>query len=475
MAEPPRTATGRISVLAYPELAAEWDYEANTLDPAEVSFGSDAVIWWRCPDCERPYRQVVNRRVRGRDCPRWKLHHNSLADRYPEIAVEWHPIKNKALTPADVQPGADMKMWWQCQECGHEWQARIANRTRLGRGCPHWRCHGGNTLAERRPELAAEWHPTLNGPLRPSDVPPSHASRVWWLCSLCGCAWQATPAKRSEKKGGGCPKRLFHHGNTLAERYPELAAEWHPSLNDALTPFDLAPQANQKVWWLCAICGHAWPASLNARVGGGSGCPDCDRWSVGKVARVLADLHAAHGSLLALDGCDREQLLDEVGLLGTACRGRVIVEALRANHLEAADYAAFLAEPGAADALIERLLADPELLAAAERLRPPIPASLRRSTLARDSRHCCLCGASDRPLHIDHFVPHSRGGPTVRANLWTLCETCNRLKSFKLPEDVPGVVVAWLRSGRTLPAGTPAPPFSDPQAPTRPGEDTLRA
>ena len=38
----------------------------------------------------------------------------SLADRNPELAKEWHPIKNGDLTPAQVTPGSGKKVWWIC-------------------------------------------------------------------------------------------------------------------------------------------------------------------------------------------------------------------------------------------------------------------------------------------------------------------------------------------------------------------------
>lgn len=59
-----------------------------------------------------------------------------------------------------------------------------------------------------------------------------------------------------------------------------------------------------------------------------------------------------------------------------------------------------------------------------------IPLGLRFRVLRRDRFKCVLCG--DHParnaecvLHVDHFVPWSRGGKTRDDNLRTLCETCN--------------------------------------------------
>jgi len=60
------------------------------------------------------------------------LYHN-LATQRPDIASEWHPIKNGNLTPKDVTYASHKKVWWICSE-GHEYYSEIAGRT-SGRGC----------------------------------------------------------------------------------------------------------------------------------------------------------------------------------------------------------------------------------------------------------------------------------------------------------------------------------------------------
>lgn len=58
-----------------------------------------------------------------------------------ELARQWHPTKNEKLMPSDVTPRSEKKVWWMCSR-GHEWYARVADRT-SGTGCP--KCY-----AERR-------------------------------------------------------------------------------------------------------------------------------------------------------------------------------------------------------------------------------------------------------------------------------------------------------------------------------------
>lgn len=62
---------------------------------------------------------------------------------------------------------------------------------------------------------------------------------------------------------------------------------------------------------------------------------------------------------------------------------------------------------------------------------------LREEILERDNYTCCICGLSqhDEPhllLEVDHIIPVSKGGKTIKDNLQTLCWKCNRTKSNKL-------------------------------------------
>ncbi len=59
---------------------------------------------------------------------------------------------------------------------------------------------------------------------------------------------------------------------------------------------------------------------------------------------------------------------------------------------------------------------------------------LRFIVFSRDKFKCCACGASPAKdplveLHVDHIVPWSKGGKTVKDNLQTLCSKCNLGKS----------------------------------------------
>ncbi|NVJ48579.1 MAG: zinc-ribbon domain-containing protein [Cytophagia bacterium] len=213
----------------------------------------------------------------------------------PELAKEWHPTKNAPLSPSDVSVSSSKKVWWKCpQGDDHEWDAIVANRSK-GIGCPicaNQRVSPSNCLATVNPSLASEWHPTKNGELTPLDVLPSAARKVWWQCKVdTDHVWEAKLNNRHN--GKGCPyccnQRILPK-SSLGAINPTLAEQWHPIKNGALTPFDVAPSANKKVWWKCPHGDdHEWTATINHR-STGTGCPFCNPvWSKAEL-RIYTEL-----------------------------------------------------------------------------------------------------------------------------------------------------------------------------------------
>jgi hypothetical protein len=153
------------------------------------------------------------------------------------------------------------------------------------------------SLAVARPDLAAEWHTSLNGTVTPSQVTrSSNYQKYWWHCSSCGHDWPATTNNRS--KGRGCPAhhgRVAVAGRSLRDVKPDLAREWDHRSNDTCTPEIVTPGSGRLANWTCPA-GHTYPAKIDARSGRGTGCPVCLNRAV--VAGVN-DLATTHPGLVA--------------------------------------------------------------------------------------------------------------------------------------------------------------------------------
>lgn len=131
----------------------------------------------------------------------------SLQAMMPSLAAEWHPERNGTLTPTQVLPRSNKKIWWQCSlDPAHEWRAVINSRA-AGSGCPF--CAGQKptpttSLQALHPLLAVEWDVELNGSLAAHQVRPGSGLVVWWRCHVDEeHVWQARIQHRVN--GSGCP------------------------------------------------------------------------------------------------------------------------------------------------------------------------------------------------------------------------------------------------------------------------------
>ena len=225
----------------------------------------------------------------------------SLAEARPDLAKEWNYEKNGDLRPEDVSCGSGKKVWWKLPYDDHntgkhfdfEWQAEINSRN-AGKGCPYLKGKavwpGFNDLLTINPELAAQWHPTKNGNLKPTQVTASSGYKVWWLLPYndpntgkhFDFEWQDTIAHRND--GRKCPylsgKIVFPGFNDLHTINPKLAKQWHPTKNGDLNPVQITAGSDKKAWWQLSYddpntgrhFDFEWQAKIYSR-NEGAGCP----------------------------------------------------------------------------------------------------------------------------------------------------------------------------------------------------------
>lgn len=147
------------------------------------------------------------------------------------------------------------------------------------------------SLAEARPDLAAEWNHKKNGILKPEDIAHKSGKKVWWIQydknpvndKLIKFEWEDTVIHRSVD-GRGNPFKSGHKilkgYNDLQTVNPELAKQWHPTKNGNLKPADVTAYSRKKVWWLLSYddaktgkhFDFEWKAAIYGRHDG-NGCP----------------------------------------------------------------------------------------------------------------------------------------------------------------------------------------------------------
>lgn len=241
-------------------LMAEWDWEKNNelgLNPNVLTEGSGKQASWICSLGHRWFATPLSRTcANGTGCPYCSGHRllvgfNDLQTIAPEVMLDWDFNANRALDldPYNIKACSSKKAWWVCHLCGYKWQTTIEARAIRHRGCI--KCNHKQGIANQSkkhietngsllsvfPEIASEWHPTLNGSITSGDVSPNSNKYAWWICKN-GHTWKSKINHRAN--GSGCPycanQKVFAGFNDLATLYPLLLKEWHPTKNLPLIP-----------------------------------------------------------------------------------------------------------------------------------------------------------------------------------------------------------------------------------------------
>ena len=196
----------------HPEVAAEWDWEANgKRTPETVRAGSNSKAAWGCRLCGYSWTATVkSRTLNGTGCPQCahearsiRTRQPSISDGAPHLLAVWDWEANMCLgwRPDRVTLGSSKKVHWIVQdECklglAHRWQASASNRIQLKRGSPFpsgQAVCACNSLAVQCPEAACLWDPMSNADLTPGDVAMWSMKPVAWK-DPDGRQWQQTVA-----------------------------------------------------------------------------------------------------------------------------------------------------------------------------------------------------------------------------------------------------------------------------------------
>ncbi|QIC46301.1 hypothetical protein GAG94_03650 [Lysinibacillus sphaericus] len=174
-----------------PELWYEWNFEKNNeigLDVCNVTKGSTKKAHWICHKCDSEFYSRIDSRskINGSNCPYCsgqKVNEsNSLSSKRVDLLKLWNFDKNKYISPHDVTPYSDKRVWWVCEK-GHEWKNHVREITSGKRCsiCANKKVNKGNCLWTTNPEIASLL-------LNPDDgYKVTHGSKVKldWKC-ICG-------------------------------------------------------------------------------------------------------------------------------------------------------------------------------------------------------------------------------------------------------------------------------------------------
>lgn len=197
----------------------------------------------------------------------------------PDLAKQWHSSRNLPLTPGDVSPNSNKKVWWTCEvNTLHVWLATVQSRN-SGKGCGLCRglvIHPGvNDLVTLFPEIAREWDFERNLSTAPSVVSPTSSKKFWWRCPLEHSYQLSVESRVKGSSCQVCSNRVILPGfNDLSTKFPEISREFASDLNGGLQPSGVGSGSGSSYWWRCGK-GHTWKAKVTNRTALKSSCPFC--------------------------------------------------------------------------------------------------------------------------------------------------------------------------------------------------------
>lgn len=201
---------------------------------------------------------------------------NDFASNWPDAALEWHPTKNRPLTPQEVTQGSGKTVHWLCPQ-DHEYA--MPPNERRKRGCPVCSgkkiVFGTNDLSVTDPEI----YKLVDEEKNPEDLIQNlsrfSSKKIWWKCEA-GHSYQRTV---SNQLPASCPicqnRKIVANVNdlfTLAEEV--IRQEWDFEKNSNLDPRSVSFGSDKLAWWKCRQ-GHGWRTKILNRTIARQGCPYC--------------------------------------------------------------------------------------------------------------------------------------------------------------------------------------------------------
>lgn len=273
----------------FPDIAAQWDYERNEgQTPADVTYGSNKIVWWKCPLCGHSYQKKIanitspaKRKTESGKCPICLGRviipgFNSLKAKFPEIIEKEWDFEKNTIDPDTIPPTYRKKMWWICPtNPNHKWNGTVASVSN-GFGCKECSGWGYRYTTEEWIAEAKKVH---------GDKYQYHLVRyvdsetkVDIVCPKHG-VFRQVPYYHLH--GQGCPccaHQKFHFSESLAALHPDIASEWDYELNanTGYTPYNIGIDTRKKFYWHCNNgYSHSYLATIAFRCRRNSGCAIC--------------------------------------------------------------------------------------------------------------------------------------------------------------------------------------------------------
>lgn len=270
-----------------PDLMVEWDYENNTIKPSEITYGSKKKVFWKCQNCQQSYLlSVQEKRTRkNKYCASCR---REIGSSIPEQAVFYYvkkafPDAINGYRNNEILGSMELDIYIPSIKTGIEYdgQAWHGNQkrdkektTRLvqaGIQLIRMRESGTSTIGDGSQVI------TVQRERNEVDYTFLQEPIELLLSYLSGKYSIQKPRVLIDQDINEITVGFLRlqKENSLAECYPDVAKEIHPTKNQGLNPKYISCRSGQTLWWQCSVCGHEWKSRVIDRTTKDYGCKVC--------------------------------------------------------------------------------------------------------------------------------------------------------------------------------------------------------
>ena len=262
-----------------PSLASEWHPTKNgDLKPSDVMPMSNKSVWWLCK-YHHEWKATVSKRSIGEGCPICQTFNRTSM---PEYTIYYYLKKvfNDAINSykASFLGTTEIDIFIPSKKIGVEYDGiwhKIERDVKKDRTC----IENGITLVRVRSNKIKSYERTdptfIINQKSKEDLTKVIKKIISFIDDKIDTDFVDVERDYDTIYGNYHSIKI---SNNLAEKYPKLASEWHPTKNGDLKPENVpATTSSKKYWWLCPTCGYEWEAQLNNRINRRQaiGCPVC--------------------------------------------------------------------------------------------------------------------------------------------------------------------------------------------------------
>ena len=313
------------------EKSQYWSETNGDVKPRQVFKGSSNKYWFDCDICGHKFENSLNH-ITGMNrwcpyCVNQKLcekedcktcFENSFASH--EKSKYWSE-KNGDVKPRQVFKRSHIKYWFDCDNCGHEFNISLSNLTQHNQWCPYC-SNPPQKLCEKEEcqtcfnksfalHQKSKYWSVKNGDIKPRQVFKSANTKYWFDCD-CGHEFESSINEITGQHNTWCsycsnpPQKLCEKEdcktcfeNSFASH--EKSKYWSHK-NCDVKPRQVFNGSHKKYWFNCNTCGHEFKSSLS-NITRNKWCPICVNKTEKKIYEHLLQIYPNIISQFRADWC----------------------------------------------------------------------------------------------------------------------------------------------------------------------------